>query len=79
MLNWIGRQSIRKPLGLFTLLFIFLVVGVYIKRGVDIPPGIQNIVISLVAIPCAVIGSSSYEAVRHPKEEDNGKGLEDGV
>jgi hypothetical protein len=71
MLNWIGRQSIRKPLGWLAALFIMLVVCVYMKRGADIPPGIQNVVMALVAIPCTVIGSSSYEAVRAPKEGDN--------
>jgi hypothetical protein len=71
MLNWIGRQSIRKPLGWLAALFIMFVVCVYMKRGADIPPGIQSVVMALTAIPCAVIGSSSYEAVRAPKEDDD--------
>jgi hypothetical protein len=53
-------------------MFIVLVVCVYIKRDADIPPGIQNIVMALVAIPCAVIGSSSYESVRQPREFGEG-------
>jgi hypothetical protein len=85
MLNWIGSQSIRKPLGWLVALYILTVVGLYIGKGlitgndVDIPPGIQSVVMALVAIPCTVIGSSSYEAVRQPKEEDNDKGHEDSV
>jgi hypothetical protein len=71
MLNWIGRQSIRKPLAWLAAMFIMLIVCIYIRRGGDIPPGIQNVVMALVAIPCTVIGSSSYEAVRAPKEDDD--------
>jgi uncharacterized membrane protein AbrB (regulator of aidB expression) len=70
MINWIARQSIRKPMGWLAFSFILLVVCVYIKRDADIPPGIQNVVMALVTIPCAVIGSSSYEAVRNTREDD---------
>jgi hypothetical protein len=70
MLNWIGRQSIRKPLGWLTAFFIIVVVNIYMFRREDIPPGIQSVLMALVAIPCAVVGSSSYEATHMPREED---------
>jgi hypothetical protein len=68
MLNWLGRQSIRKPICWLTVFFIIAVINVYMLRQEDIPPGIQSVLMALVAIPCAVVGSSSYEATHMPKE-----------
>jgi hypothetical protein len=68
-LNYVGEQSIRKPLAWLSFLFIIFVVLYCLKAFGDIPPGTQNILMALIAIPCAVIGSSSYEAVRIPENQ----------
>jgi hypothetical protein len=67
LLNYVGEQSIRKPLAWLAFLFIIFVVLYCLKAFGDVPPGAQNILMALIAIPCAVIGSSSYEAVRIPE------------
>lgn len=67
----LSDKPIRKPLARWTTVFIFAVVLYCLYRYGDVPPGAVTVLMGLVAIPCAVVGSSSYEAVReHRRKED---------
>jgi hypothetical protein len=74
--HWsIGRASFRKPCAWVTLCFIFLVVLYSLKEFGDVPAGTQAVLMALVAIPVAVVGSSSWE---HKVDVQNGAGFGDG-
>jgi hypothetical protein len=67
--NRIGQASFRKPCAWLTLLFIFGIVGYSLYHFGDVPSGTQAVLMALVAIPVAVVGSSSYE---HKIDSQNG-------
>jgi hypothetical protein len=67
--NRVGAASFRKPCAWLTLLFIFGIVAYSLYHFGDVPSGTQTVLMALVAIPVAVVGSSSYE---HKIDTQNG-------
>ena len=76
--NRIGQSSVRKPLAWLVTVYILAIVTFYAIFGAlagrDIPEKMASILIWLISIPCAVVGSSSYEAVRLPQRPDPEEG-----
>jgi hypothetical protein len=68
------RSSFRKPCAWLTLIFIFGIVAFSLRWYGDVPSGTQAVLMALVAIPVAVVGSSSYE---HKIDAQNRNDLED--
>jgi hypothetical protein len=74
--HWsIGRASFRKPCAWATLFFIFFAVAYSLHQFGDVPAGAQAVLMALVAIPVAVVGSSSWE---HKVDIQNGAGFGEG-
>ncbi len=69
-LMWLAKKPYRKPVGWLTLFFIMGVVIFCLRKFGDVPPGTVTVLMALVALPIAVAGSSSYEAVRTPQRRD---------
>ena len=65
----IGMASFRKPCAWLTLFFIFFITGYSLRQYGDVPSGTQAVLMALVAIPVAVVGSSSWE---HKIDAQNG-------
>ena len=68
LLDYLGQRSIRKPLGWAAFWFICAVVVGCLAAFGDIPPGAKDILVWMCGIPVAVVGSSSFEAVKGVKE-----------
>lgn len=61
------QRPLRKPLALGAAGYVALIAGVYVVRGIDVPPGIGGL---LEAMLYSCVGgyalSSGYEAVHRP-------------
>ena len=75
-MRWPGwhRVSVRKPLAVAAFVWTMSLCTAAFFMGVDIPPGIQSVLIAVV--PSCVVGyaaSSAWEATQAPRcEEEEG-------
>jgi hypothetical protein len=71
IVNRIGQASIRKPLAWLTVIYIMLLAPSAALFYGDIPPNVTSVIQWLIAIPLAVVGSSSWEHIHDCKGEDS--------
>ena len=65
----LANKPFRKPIAWLSFAFIAFVTLYCLKMYGDVPPGAVTVLMGLVAIPCTVVGSSSLEAIKAPREE----------
>ena len=68
-LDWISAQPWRKPVMLFTLMVVLVIVRSYVKLKADLPPNLTDVLKVLIYVCIGgYFGTSSIEAINGPKD-----------
>ena len=68
-LDWISAQPWRKPVMLFTLMVVLVIVLSYVKLKADLPPNLTDVLKVLIYVCIGgYFGTSSIEAINGPKD-----------
>lgn len=70
-MRWLGwkRLPARKPMAVGVVAYSCMLLAWYTWRGADVPPGIKEIIETLIYVCVGgYTATSAYEAVRTPKD-----------